>query len=109
MPQTKETLLSHYAVPDFLVRDMALDIDIQATHARVTSRMNLRRNPKGKKNAPLFLNGENQRVMSVTLNDKALSKKDYKLTPKGVTISGMPDKAVLEIASTHDPYKNTAL
>ncbi len=38
-----------------------------------------------------------------------MSIKEYKLTAHGMTIPDMPDKAVLEIASTHDPYKNTAL
>ncbi len=71
MPKIKETLLSDYTVPEFLVAKVALDIDIRADHARVTSRMDLRRNPKSKnKKAPLFLNGETQRVLGVTLNGK---------------------------------------
>jgi aminopeptidase N len=110
MPAAKETLLADYAPPDFLARRVTLDVDIRADHARVTSRLNLRRNPKSKnRKAPLFLNGENQRVIGVTLDGKILAGKDYKLTAHGLTIAGMPDKAVLELVTTHNPYKNTAL
>ena len=110
MPKIKETLLSDYTVPDFLVAEVALDVDISNDHARVTSRMELRRNPKSKtQKAPLFLNGETQRVISVTLNGRALSIKEYKLTEHGMIIANMPSKAKLEIISTHNPYKNTAL
>jgi len=107
---SKETLLADYTVPDFLVRTVTLDVELQKHHAVVSSRLELRRNPKSKnKRAPLFLNGENQRVIGVTLNGKALAAKEYKLTPHGMVIAGMPDKAVLEIVSTNEPAKNTSL
>ena len=103
-----ETLLSAYAAPSFLVDHVDLDVDIRADHARVSSRLKLRRNA-GSAKKPLFLNGETQRLLTVTLNGKALTAKDYELTAQGLTIAAMPDKAVLEIVSLHDPYTNTAL
>ncbi len=109
MPK-KEIYLSDYKVPDFLIDRVVLDFDIREDHARVTSKLDVRRNPKSKnKNAPLFLNGENQKLIGVTLNGRALTAKDYRLTDHGLTIARMPPKAKLEIVSTHNPYKNTAL
>ncbi|MDE2030312.1 MAG: aminopeptidase N, partial [Alphaproteobacteria bacterium] len=106
----KITRLADYEVPDFLVSEVELDIDIQPDHARVFSRLRVARNPKSKKkNAALFLNGETLTLVGVKIDGRALSAKDYKLTPHGLTIPNMPAKATIEIASTHNPYENTAL
>lgn len=110
MAQAKEIRLSEYKVPDFLIGRVALDIDIQPEFARVSSRIEFRRNPKSKKaKAPLFLNGEIQKLESVKINGKIVTAKDYRLTDHDLTITNMPPKAVVEIVSTHSPYKNTAL
>jgi len=105
-----EILLADYAPPEFLVDRVTLDIDIQPDHARVSSRLELRRNPACKnKKAALLLQGETQKLVSVKINGAALSAKQYKLTKCDLTIPNMPDKAVVEIVSTHNPYANTAL
>jgi aminopeptidase N len=109
MTHPTQTLLSAYTPPDFLIDHVTLDVDIRADHARVSSRMEIRRNPKGKKSASLFLNGEELKLVSVAVNGRALSKKDCTLTNHGLTIPNMPPKAVVEIISTHNPHKNTAL
>ena len=110
MKKPVDVFLSDYTVPDFLIDHVDLDIDIRGDHARVTSSLKLHRNPASKKkSAPLFLNGESQHILGVVLNGRVLSARDYKLTAQGLTIPDMPAKAVLEIASTHNPYANTAL
>lgn len=110
MPKAKETFLADYAPPDFLVGDVVLDINIQANHARVISRLTVRRNPKNKnKKTLLVLQGETQKLLNVKLNGRELDKKYYRVTECDLTIPNMPDKATLEITSTHNPYKNTAL
>src|SRR5262249_51413082 len=99
-----------YRVPEFLVPKTELDIDISKQGARVTAKLAIRRNPESKnRKAPLFLNGENQKLLSVKLNDRALAAKNYKLDAHGLTIAGVPDKFSLEIVTTHDPAKNTAV
>lgn len=108
---TQEVLLADYLPPDFLIDQVVLDVDIQADRAIVRSRLEIRRNPQGKKaRAPLVLQGEIQKVLSVKLEGRSLSEgKDYRLSPHDMTIPAMPEKAVLEIVSEHNPYKNTAL
>ncbi len=108
--KTKDIFLTDYTVPYFLVKTVALDIDIQADHAKVSSNLDIRRNGKSKnKKAPLVLQGETQKLLSVKVNGKELKPKDYRLTEHCLTILQMPDRARLEIISTHSPYKNTAL
>jgi len=110
MPQPKEVYLKDYIPPDYLIDNVALDVDMRSDHARVTAKLVIRRNSKSKnKKAPLFLNGENQKLILVTLNGKVLARKYYRFDAHGLTIPNMTGKAVLEIVSTHNPYKNTAL
>lgn len=106
-----EKRLIDYTPPDFLIDQAVIDIDIRDDHARVTARYNMRRHPKSKnKNAPIVLNGEDQRLMGVTLDGRILSHQDYKLTDKDLTIPNVKARAfTLEVASTHNPYANTAL
>jgi aminopeptidase N len=106
----QEILLADYAPPDFRVEDVNIDIDIQSDHARVTTCLRVRRNPKSKKKtAPFWLDGENQKLENLSVDGYALRVKDYRLTPHGIEIPDLPNKCVIEVVSTHDPYKNTAL
>jgi len=108
--KTHEIRLADYEVPAFLVKKVDLDIDIQKSFAKVSSRLKIARNPKSRnKKAPLFLNGEGQKLVSIAVDGRELSKKEYILTPRGITISAMPDKAVIDVVSTNDPYHNTLL
>lgn len=106
----KEIRLVDYTPPAFLIDRVALDFDIQKKYTRVRSRLELRRNPKAVDGqAPLYLNGEAQKLESVTLDGRKLTPKDYQLDEHGLTIKAVPAKAVLEIVSTNEPAKNTTL
>lgn len=103
--------LKNYKVPPFLVEKAALHIDIKNPLTTVYALLIVKRNPlSDEKKASLFLNGENQKLISVTMNEKLLKKdKDYTVGKEGITIKKMPDACLLEIVSSHNPYKNTAL
>ncbi|MGE3623513.1 MAG: aminopeptidase N [Bdellovibrionales bacterium] len=110
MAKNKEIYLKDYTPPAFLVDRVRLDVDIGAPDACVTAQLTLRRNPQARdRRAPLFLNGKDQKLLAVTLNGRRLSPKEYRLDAHGLTIARMPDKAEVDIVSTHNPYKNTAL
>ena len=105
-----EIFLSDYTVPDFLITNTALDINIKSNCAEVTSKLQVHRNPQSKnKNADFLLQGETQKLLKVTLNKKTLAPRDYRLTAHDLTILHMPKKAEITITSTHNPYQNTAL
>jgi aminopeptidase N len=114
-PQPKPVRLADYRVPDFLVDKVALDFVINDPAAnkeatRVTASMQLRRNPASKnKSAALVLDGEAQKLISVTLDGKKLTAKDYTLTDHHLTIHKIPAAAKLVIVSDNEPDKNTSL
>ncbi|MER2520542.1 MAG: aminopeptidase N [Bdellovibrionales bacterium] len=107
----KEILLADYRPPEFLIDHVTLDVNICSDKAIVKSRLEIRRNAQSKKNkAPLVLQGEIQKAVEVALDGKRLVEgKDYRLTEHDLTIHTMPANAVLDIASEHTPYANTAL
>lgn len=107
--KSQEIFLKDYKVPAFLISKTELDIDIQPDHARVVARLTFKRNPAAKGKQGLYLNGEELKLVSLTLNKKQLGKGDYSFDKHGITIAKMPDQGVLEIVSTHNPYANTAL
>lgn len=104
------TYREDYTPPSFLVPTVELDFDIQDSFTRVSSRFTVRRNPShDNRKAPLVLNGEKQKLESVIVNGIELDAQNYELTDKHLTIPFVPDDAVIEIVSTNDPSKNTAL
>ncbi len=108
--QKHETFLADYKVPAFLVDAVELDFDIGDKLTRVTSRLDMRRNPESKDKAfPLVLNGENQKLLRVVLNGVTLEKTNYELTERHLMIASVPDRFVLETESVNEPAKNTAL
>jgi len=110
MTIAKETRLSDYTPPSFLIDHVELDFDIREKETRVRSRLHVRRNPAAKdKKAPLLLDGENQKLLCVTLDGKKLSPKDYRLSSHTLIIPDVPSKALVEIESVNEPHKNTAL
>jgi aminopeptidase N len=110
MKKAQKTRLADYTPPAFLIDHVDLDFDIQDTQTRVRSRLRVRRNPKSKdKKAPLILNGKAQKLLSIKRDGKNLNALDYKLTENDLTLSNVPDAFVLEVESTNEPLKNTAL
>ncbi len=105
-----ETRLADYKPPVYLVDTVAMDVDIGDKTTLVETCMQVRRNPASPdKNAPLVLNGEEQKLVAVYVDGKKLSAKDYTLTAHTLTLSGVPDKAEIIVKSTNEPAKNTAL
>jgi len=105
-----ETYLADYAPPAFLVESVAMDFDIGDKVTRVTTRFAARRNPACKdKKAALVLNGENQKLVRVAINGIVLTQQNYRLDAHTLTLEGVPDEAMVEIVSTNEPARNTAL
>ncbi|MDD3181983.1 MAG: aminopeptidase N [Alphaproteobacteria bacterium] len=104
------TYREDYTPPAFLVDTVELDFDVQDMLTRVSSRFSAQRNPASVNDrAPLVLNGEKQKLERVVVNGIELDAQNYELTDKTLTIPFVPDDAVIEIVSTNDPSKNTAL
>ncbi|HUJ03939.1 MAG TPA: aminopeptidase N [Rhizomicrobium sp.] len=98
--------LKEYRAPDYRISDIALDFRLDPDATRVTARMNVTR---AGAEAPLVLNGEDLKLVSVALDGRALSPADYKVDEKFLTIAKVPAKFALEIVTEIAPAANTAL
>jgi aminopeptidase N len=99
--------LADYKAPDFRIETVHLDFALDPNATRVTSKLVIVR--KGAPGAALRLDGEEQKLLSVTLNGRTLTPTDYTLAAKSLTIASVPDRFTLEITSEIAPAANTAL
>jgi aminopeptidase N len=109
-PTPQVTYLKDYAPPAYLIDAVDLDFELAEDHARVRSRLSLRRNPKGiVAGAPLRLDAEELEFESATLDGKALGPGDYTLDASSLTLTRVPDRFTLETACRIFPHRNTTL
>jgi aminopeptidase N len=108
IPQTIR--LADYKVPDYLIDEVDLDIDLTDDFATVINRMHIRRNPDAASGeARLHLDGCHQELLSVRLNGSDLGPDDYLLGAESLSLSPAADAFELEITSRNKPHENTAL
>jgi aminopeptidase N len=98
--------LKDYRAPDYRIGDIALDFHLDPDATRVTAKMSVAR---AGADAPLVLNGEQLKLVSLALDGRALSPADYKVDGEMLTIAQVPAKFTLEIVTEIAPAANTAL
>ncbi len=101
--------LRDYLPSDFLVETIGLDFDLGAETTEVHSRMAMRRNPAGRADVPLVLNGEDLELLWVAVDGAKLPSDRYRVDDVSLQIDALPDRFVLEISTRIHPAKNTAL
>ncbi len=99
--------LADYKAPDFRIESVHLDFVLEPEATRVAAKMIVAR--RGGPDAALRLDGENQKLLSVVLDGRALDAGAYVLDDKSLTIAKVPDRFTLEIVSEISPAANTAL
>ncbi|HTW36845.1 MAG TPA: aminopeptidase N [Rhizomicrobium sp.] len=99
--------LQDYRAPDFQVSEIALDFVLAPETTKVTATTQIARN--GKNSAPLVLNGEHMKLVSVAIDGRKLAPAAYKLDEECLTIANVPDRFTLEIVTETRPAHNTAL
>jgi aminopeptidase N len=99
--------LADYQAPDFRIETAHLDFALESEATKVSAKLAIVR--KGAAGTPLRLDGEAQKLLSVTLDGRVLSPGDYLLDDKSLTIATVPDHFTLEIVSEIAPAANTAL
>ncbi|MDE3115290.1 MAG: aminopeptidase N, partial [Pseudomonadota bacterium] len=106
--ETPRTIrLQDYRAPDYRIAEIALDfsLDPQATRVKATSKIERR----GAADAPLTLNGEDLKLISLALDGHPLAPDAYAVDDESLTIHNPPDQFTLEIVTEIAPAKNTAL
>jgi aminopeptidase N len=102
--------LADYRVPEFLIDQVDLYVDIRDGATRVTAELALRRNPASeRRDAPLRLDGEGIRLLEIALDGVALPTARYALDEKSLTVNAVPDAFRLRTVGEIDPAANTAL
>jgi len=107
--RTEEPLAVHlkdHRAPDYRICEIALDFQLDPAATRVAARMRVERT--GAK-APLVLNGENLKLVSVAVDGRTLAPAEYRLEPVLLTINDVPDRFVLDVVTEIAPAENTLL
>lgn len=100
--------LKDYRQPDFWIPTVDLHFNLGEEKTIVRSRLLLERNSgqKGSEKAPLVLNGEHLKLISVKVDDRLLKEGEYTTTPQTLNLENVPDKFVLETVVEIEPQKN---
>src|SRR3954454_17244128 len=102
--------LEDYRPSDFLIDRVELDIRLHPTETRILATLAIRPNPKGRKDVPLELDGDELRLIALTIDDCAASEEDYAATPQSLRIPRPPMRPfTLTIETAVNPSANTKL
>jgi aminopeptidase N len=101
--------LKNYTPPDFLVDAVHLEFDLDPASTRVTGRLQLRRNPAGRRDAPLVLDGQGLKLRRVSRDGYVMRPSEYEVTAEALTIPGLPEQLCIETEVQIDPSANSAL
>ena len=104
--EPRATNLADYQAPEFRVTKVGLDFSLEAEATRVTARLEIERLSGS---GALILMGENQKLLGVTLDGRALIPGEYRLDDKGLAIADPPAAFTVEISSEINPAANTEL
>jgi aminopeptidase N len=99
--------LADYRPFPFAIETTRLVFDLQPSATLVTAELTVRRT--GDRGEPLVLNGERLKLLSATIDGKALSANQYALDAEHLTIHEVPDQFVLTTEVEIDPSSNKAL
>jgi aminopeptidase N len=102
--------LVDYRPSDFLIDRVELDIRLHPSEARVTATLSIRPNPDGRADAPLSLDGDELRLVALSLDGGPLPPGAYAATPQNLTLFDPPRTSFqLTIETQIDPSANTKL
>jgi aminopeptidase N len=102
--------LEEYQPTPFEILETQLTFRLDPSRTRVKSRLTLKRRAGAASDAPLVLDGEELKLVSVRLDGTELGNNAYALTPDTLTLHGLPEGAfTLEIETEISPAANKAL
>ena len=108
MSTQKSIKLSDYVEYPFLIPSIYLDFDIGTDCVVVQSSMIIK--PKKKEPSKLILQGNQIKLLSISINGKELKLPEYSISDKDLIIHSPPvSEFELKIRSQIDPFRNTSL
>ncbi len=107
--EPRSVRLADYRPPDFLIETVDLDVSLDPAATKVRARLKLKPNSAGTP-APLVLDGDEVRLVSLALDGKTLPTDSFVATRDRLTIAQVPNRPFeLEIETLVDPTGNTQL
>ena len=91
-PTPKTIRLKDYRPTPYLIDMVDLTFRLKPQATRVVSKMQMRPNPKSKTHEALRLDGEQLKLISITLDGKILAAADYTCENVNLTIKKVPRK-----------------
>ncbi len=98
-----------YQPSTYIIHSTDLTFDIQEHETLVTNVMKMERIATASPDSPLVLDGEEQELFTLKLNDQHISPDDYEWTETGLTLQHLPSKFTLTVVSRIHPESNTKL
>ncbi|GAB5388499.1 MAG: aminopeptidase N [Alphaproteobacteria bacterium] len=92
----------------FEIESVSLEFDLKPEATRVTNRMTVTRKQAGAADR-LALNGDDLKLISVTVDGRKLKPSDYSLSDEFLTLTLPGDTAAVEIETEINPQANTQL
>ncbi len=109
-PTPKAIRLKDYRPTPYLIDEVGLTFRLSPNATRVVSKMLMRPNPKSKSRGDLRLDGEQLKLILITLDGKILTAREYACDAASLTIKKVPQKRfTLEIETECAPASNTSL
>ena len=99
--------LADYRPPAYRIETVELDFNLEPNTTRVKAKLVLHR--EGSEVEPLVLDGVRLKLISITIDGRALAASEYALTDEHLTIAVPPSAFTLETEVEIDPQGNTAL
>ncbi len=108
--QPQAIYLKDYRVPDYLIPQTRLDVDIHEGVTRVTAHLQLVRNPAAQAAVTqLQLHGVELTLLSIAIDGKPLEDAAYALTESGLTLFNPPASFTLATTVEIHPETNSSL
>lgn len=104
----KTIYLSEYQQPAFWVEHVNLTVSLFDGYTEVSSELTLKKNPDVA-SRELVLNGIDQDIQSLQLDDKQLSSADYHYADGVLTLNCDSDQLIFRAVTRIDPQNNTSL
>ncbi len=107
--KTTPTFLKDYSPYPFDIETVDLHFELFEEKTIVRNQMSIARNNATKVLGVLVLYGEGLKLLSLHLDNKELTAKQYQITETELTLFDLPEKCQLTIVTEIYPDKNTAL
>lgn len=102
--------LKDYQPPVYLIEHVNLHFDLHETHTVVTSTLKVSLNEANKQtDKSLILDGQNLELLSIKIDGKTLTDKDYVCDDETLAIAKLPATCDIEIQTRINPEGNKAL